>query len=237
MKSFIFITCLLLPFLVHTEETALNIESVVGEWQGFILNKNEITCQTRIRYTFYESGKWSISQEDAKEEQGWYKLHEENRILLQPRSAALKKENSAIIARQLNTCQFIIDNPVDRSLKLLFIKTSYLNPIQISDLRGDWKITQKNLHTEEIKTAPFVLTFHADGTYSVTQEDKVLSKDWSIGQYEIKNNLVYLKNKYSGKGLWSKPVFFWYDKQLNYNNSLYRLWGEPLQKHRHKGVQ
>lgn len=236
MKLHIFTTCLLFPFFIHSVETASNSENVIGDWQGFIVNKNEITCQTRIQYTFYDSGKWSISQEGIKEEQGWYKPYKGNRILLQPYSATLKNENGAIIAKRLNTWQFVIDNPVDKSLILLFVKSSYLNSIQISDLCGDWKIMQKNLHTGEIKNAPFVLTFHANGTYSVTQKDKILSKDWSTGLYEIKKNLVFLKNKYSGEGLWNKPVFFWYNKQLNYNNPLYRLWGEPFHKDK-KGAQ
>lgn len=226
MKSYFHAACFSLLFLASAAGTESNIQDFIGEWQAFIVNQNEITCQTQIRYLFHESGKWSILQEGICDEQGWFRLQEKNRILLQPRSAALKGECAAITAERLNSWQFMIRNPLNRNLALLFEKKSRMQPLQINDLLGCWKILQKNLQTKEIRTAPFTLTFHADGKYSVNQPGKVLPKEWSSGHYKITNNLVYLNNKHSGEGLWNRTVFFWYNRQLNYNNIHYRLWGE-----------
>ena len=228
-------TCITLLLLIsififadQKTDVAISAENMIGEWQGYVVNKNEMTFQTPYRYVFNSDGTWSIREPAGQAmQQGWFKIHSDQ-LWLQPLEAAKKETNSAITAMIVNETQLELPNPLDENLKLLLIKESALPHVEREQLSGAWRIKQKSLSTGEVKTAPFELHFLPDGRYQVVQGSEKLSSDWSKGTFELTDRLIVLKNTWKDGGLWQNPVFFWFNDQINYNNSQYRLWGEKL---------
>ena len=197
-------------------------------WRGFMIHKSGLPVfRTDIKYILQPDGQWSIQEADQPPvPQGWYKVDAET-LFLQPRQAAQQNLQAAITARIAGNA-FEIDNPVDETFKMRFLRSSALPRLTAQNLRGKWKIAQRNLFTDEIKTAPYILIIEANGTYRVEQPGQTLPAEWAVGTYDIADDILTLQNHYSGDGLWNRPSFFQSDDCLRYNDRHYALWCERL---------
>ena len=198
-------------------------------WHAFIIHKSGVPLfQTGIKYILHPDNTWSIQEADNSPiQQGWYKI-EEHQIFLQPQSAAQQNINAAISAEIVDQDRFEIGNPIDDTRKMRLLRGSLLPVLTEKDLIGKWKIIQKNLYTDETRTAPYTLIFEKDGIYRLEQTGEALPEAWSSGTYAINNGIVTLKNRYSESGFWNQPSFFFLDDQLRYNDSRYSLWCERI---------
>ncbi len=238
MKILLMFFCFLAGFLFaenagDTISLIPDETDLIGTWHGFLISKNEpVFCSTEI-YSFSENKTWSI-QEDNQEAipQGWYKISN-GILLLQPKEAMEKRENSAIYASIINSKKIEIPNPFDNDYKLQLIKADSIERIEKQSIIGKWKMFQKNVQTGDIKKAPFLLTFFEENKYVLEQENsekqKILfSPEWATGIYRIHNNLLILKNAFPGQGLWDRPIFFLLGNKLRYNNAQYCIWCERI---------
>ena len=216
-----------------TESVPEPEEIMVGEWIGFIFKKDAPVYLTRIRYVFLKSGTWEIRDEAAgatPEQQGWYKINQdENKLLLQPREAAIKNELAAIHADLKDKDTFIIPDMVDKDKSLTFVRKDALIVSSPGSLAGKWKIIQSDPDSEETRVAPYTLVLKKDGTYSLEQPDKELPEEWAQGTFSIDGLRIQFHNKFTGDGLWKSPSFFLLNDELRYNDSRCLVWGERIQ--------
>ncbi len=228
-KITIFI-CSVLTTLIFAQEQRSVESSIVGAWQGFIVHHSgQFTCRTNIKYIFSSDKTWSIQeQQQNKIPQGWYRI-DKRKLLLQPQQAVVQNMNAVITAEIIDDNNFEIPNPIDNTYKMRFIRISVLPILTDDGIIGKWKILQKNLYTNELKTAPYLLIIDKNGTYKLEQPEMELPQEWASGKYEILDSLLRLTNAYSGEGLWNKPVFFFLDGNLIYNNAQYSLWCERVE--------
>lgn len=240
MKRF-FLICLLLSLgNLRAEDSATPPpkEEIIGKWQGYILNHGEITFLSPVVYHFLPDGTWEILEgEKAAAPQGWYKL-DHDALFLQPLQAAQKNENAGVKALRKGKDTFEIPDTIDKDRSIIFLRKESAGDIRKDDVVGAWKMSQKDLSTGETREAPFLLQFGSDGTYKVIPQGKTsLSEEWASGTFEISGQRLFLKNKFTGEGLWNKPSFFLLDGKLRYNNGEYCLWcervpneGEPIKE-------
>ena len=207
-------------------------EKMVGEWLGFVINRDMPVLLTRNRYVFLSSGTWEILDEaaDAKPEpQGWYKINVDDRkLLLQPHEASVKGESAGIHADLPDENTFVIADPLEEHGSLTFIKKSSLQFPSKDTLAGKWKIIQADPESGEKKEAPFVLILKKDGAYAVEQPGKRLPDEWAHGSFEVAGLRILLHNDFTGTGLWQSPSFFLRDGKLRYNDRKYCVWCERI---------
>ena len=186
------------------------------------------------QYRFLPSGTWEILEETGADEikpqpQGWYKVSE-GTLYLQPKETAGKIEDAAISADLRDKNSFIIRSSLDDEQSLLFLRTDTMAVPTPDALSGKWKISQKDIASNETRVAPYSLVLRKDGTYQVEQRGKELPKEWAEGTYTVSGSTIQLKNQFSGTGLWQSPSFFLLDGKLRYNNSRFCVWCEKQGK-------
>ncbi len=205
-------------------------ERLVGEWQGYIENRGEVTFKTSYRYRLSPDGSWTIHDDSAgsDERQGWFKA-EAGTLFLQPRAAAEKNQNAAIAAAIVSDVRFEIPNSLLPHRKLFYSRLSASDAMTLEAATGKWQLKQKLFDSGEIRKAPYIVEFKDDFTYQVTQDGKTLPPEWSAGSFEIENGFLKLKNTFREAGFWRNPVFFRKDGRLIYNDGDLCLWGEPAE--------
>lgn len=223
----LFIICAFLTFECKGQEFILEADSrpLHGEWQGFIANRNHITFRTEYRYLLKDDGTWSILTATDTAPQGWYRRKADVELLLQPHEAIAKDSEYAIFASCLSDTQFSIPVVLDSQMQLIFVKTESLQELTPQLIAGTWRIKQKDLATDEIREAPFQITFKQDSYIVTLPNEAPVTAD-----YTIKDGLIHLLGKPRKGEFWKAPTFFYRNGTLVYNVSTLYIWAERVSK-------
>ena len=185
-------------------------EDFAGTWVAYRMYYGYPSAKLDTRFQLTPDGSWMTRNDTSTRKAGTFRMVDDY-ILLHPlQEDGTAPDTRAIPGKLIDGNSFILAAPGQENRAVLYRRERNIVPLHAEELVGTWRFYDVDPVTGKKRPSPFTLEFQPSAKYEFHADSKTFRIPGGAekGGFEIKQDMVILKNTCKENGPWKEMRFF-----------------------------